>query len=385
MKVEKIERLLIGQKSRFKLKEEQVHELKKDFLNSTLLIIGAAGSIGKAFSLKLKKYNIKEIIFLDKDENGLSNLSRDIVINFKQKVKRTYICTDLNNTNFKKIINDFKVTHLFNFAALKHVRTEEDIYSVNYLIRTNLLTFFKNKKIYDNKKLKKIFFISTDKAANPSSIMGCSKKIMENELYKLKTNFKKKFVSTVRFANVTFSNGSILKNVRERILNCEVFGIPDNVKRYFITHSEAADLCLISLLKQSDGNIIVPSPTILNNQILIKDLVIKIHKILNKKYIFSTKLKKVKKNYQLIILQKKRIQGQKKEEHLFENNEKQEFFRGDSRILKIPFYKNNNYKNIIKELVLAKKLSKVKRILSKAFTQYSKFSSSKYIKLKNII
>ena len=112
MKVEKIERLLIGQKSRFKLKEEQVHELKKDFLNSTLLIIGAAGSIGKAFSLKLKKYNIKEIIFLDKDENGLSNLSRDIVINFKQKVKRTYICTDLNNTNFKKIINDFKVTHL---------------------------------------------------------------------------------------------------------------------------------------------------------------------------------------------------------------------------------------------------------------------------------
>ena len=385
MKVEKIERLLIGQKSRFKLKEEQVHELKKDFLNSTLLIIGAAGSIGKAFSLKLKKYNIKEIIFLDKDENGLSNLSRDIVINFKQKVKRTYICTDLNNTNFKKIINDFKVTHLFNFAALKHVRTEEDIYSVNYLIRTNLLTFFKNKKIYDNKKLKKIFFISTDKAANPSSIMGCSKKIMENELYKLKTNFKKKFVSTVRFANVTFSNGSILKNVRERILNCEVFGIPDNVKRYFITHSEAADLCLISLLKQSDGNIIVPSPTILNNQMLIKDLVIKIHKILNKKYIFSTKLKKVKKNYQLIILQKKRIQGQKKEEHLFENNEKQEFFRGDSRILKIPFYKNNNYKNIIKELVLAKNLSKVKRILSKAFTQYSKFSSSKYIKLKNII
>ena len=385
MKVEKIERLLIGQKSRFKLKEEQVHELKKDFLNSTLLIIGAAGSIGKAFSLKLKKYNIKEIIFLEKDENGLSNLSRDIVINFKQKVKRTYICTDLNNTNFKKIINDFKVTHLFNFAALKHVRTEEDIYSVNYLIRTNLLTFFKNKKIYDNKKLKKIFFISTDKAANPSSIMGCSKKIMENELYKLKTNFKKKFVSTVRFANVTFSNGSILKNVRERILNCEVFGIPDNVKRYFITHSEAADLCLISLLKQSDGNIIVPSPTILNNQILIKDLVIKIHKILNKKYIFSTKLKKVKKNYQLIILQKKKIQGQKKEEHLFENNEKQEFFRGDSRILKIPFYKNNNYKNIIKELVLAKNLSKVKRILSKAFTQYSKFSSSKYIKLKNII
>ena len=385
MKVEKIERLLIGQKSRFKLKEEQVHELKKDFLNSTLLIIGAAGSIGKAFSLKLKKYNIKEIIFLDKDENGLSNLSRDIVINFKQKVKRTYICTDLNNTNFKKIINDFKVTHLFNFAALKHVRTEEDIYSVNYLIRTNLLTFFKNKKIYDNKKLKKIFFISTDKAANPSSIMGCSKKIMENELYKLKTNFKKKFVSTVRFANVTFSNGSILKNVRERILNCEVFGIPDNVKRYFITHSEAADLCLISLLKQSDGNIIVPSPTILNNQMLIKDLVIKIHKILNKKYIFSTKLKKVKKNYQLIILQKKRIQGQKKEEHLFENNEKQEFFRGDSRILKIPFYKNNNYKNIIKELVLDKNLSKVKRILSKAFTQYSKFSSSKYIKLKNII
>ena len=157
MKVEKIERLLIGQKSRFKLKEEQVHELKKDFLNSTLLIIGAAGSIGKAFSLKLKKYNIKEIIFLDKDENGLSNLSRDIVINFKQKVKRTYICTDLNNTNFKKIIIDFKVTHLFNFAALKHVRSEEDIYSINYMIRTNLLTFFKNKKIYDNKKLKKIF------------------------------------------------------------------------------------------------------------------------------------------------------------------------------------------------------------------------------------
>ena len=120
--------------------------------------------------------------------------------------------------------------------------------------------------------------------------MGCTKKIMENELYKLKLRYKNKSITTVRFANVAFSNGSILKNIYERTINSEVFGVPLKIKRFFVTHKEAADLCLLSLLKEADGNIIIPNPDIFQKQFFIKDIASKIVKVLGKKIIFTKKI-----------------------------------------------------------------------------------------------
>ena len=186
-----LENEIFGKDSKFKLKKNQENELKRDFEKSRILICGAAGSIGRAFSLKLKNYNILKIFFLDKDENSLTELNRDINLNYQKKIARDFICQDINNININDILKSEKITHFLNFAALKHVRSEENFYSLNYLIKTNCISPFKLGNLDRLKNLKKIFFISTDKTVYPSSLMGCSKKIMENELFEKKKNLVK--------------------------------------------------------------------------------------------------------------------------------------------------------------------------------------------------
>ena len=119
-----LERSIFGSSSRFKLRKQQEKEISKDFKDSNILIFGAAGSIGKAFSLKLKKYKINKIVFLDKDENSLADLNREINLSYNSKIKREYICQDLNNININQFLISGKFTHFLNFAALKHVRSE---------------------------------------------------------------------------------------------------------------------------------------------------------------------------------------------------------------------------------------------------------------------
>ena len=120
------------------------------------------------------------------------------------------------------------------------------------------------------------FFISTDKSVYPTSLMGLSKKIMEQKLFFLKKKHKNKFVSSVRFANVSFSNGSILKSILQKTMDNEIFGIPNNIKRYFISHEEAANLCLKSLLNEANGSIVIPTYGSLGKLYKIKDLCKKI-------------------------------------------------------------------------------------------------------------
>jgi len=384
MNIETLEQKVFGSKSRFALNSSQKKELIKDLKNSNILIIGAAGSIGKIFSKKIIDYKFKSIVFFDKDENGLTDLSRDISLR-KNKIKREFICSDLNVSNLKKIIQNYKITHLLNFAALKHVRSEENFETLNYLFKTNLASVFEDFRKYNVSHLKKIFFISTDKTAYPSSVMGCSKKIMENELYKLKLRFKNKSITTVRFANVAFSNGSILKNIYERTLNSEVFGIPLKIKRFFVTHKEAADLCLISLLKEADGNIIIPNPDIFQKQFFIKDIASKIVKVLGKKIIFSKKIINTKNNQQLALCSHLQITGQKNQEHFSEQNEKKTKFNGDNRVLKIRLYKNHNNSRLLKKLTEVKNIDEIKYLLSYTFKKYIAQNKKKIINLKDII
>ena len=156
--------------------------------------------------------------------------------------------------------------------------------------------FFINENIKSN-YLKKIFSVSTDKAAYPSSILGVSKYLMEQKLAYIKTK-NKIFISSARFANVSFSNGSILKNIIQKLIKKKNKVYLKILNDFFITHNEAASICLKALLKRNDGKIIIPSSNVLTKQLSIKDLCIKIINTLNKKELeILMKKKLLKKHY----------------------------------------------------------------------------------------
>ena len=136
------------------------------------------------------------------------------------------------------------------------------------MYQTNSKNFLPND-LRNVKTLKSIFSISTDKAVYPSSMLGVSKRLMELRLMRFKKRYKNLLVSTVRFANVSFSNGSILKLIIDRLVQKKNFGIPENISRYFITHDEAVSLCLKSILKKNNYCIVVPNKEILGKQTLI--------------------------------------------------------------------------------------------------------------------
>ena len=152
-----LEEVIFGKISKFKLHQYQEKEMYKNLKKSKILISGSAVSIGKAFSLKLKKYDISKIIFLDKDENALTELNREINISFKNKIKRDYICQDINDIDISEILKKEKITHFLNFAALKHVRSEENFYSLKYLIKTNCVSPFKLGDLSKRNDLSGIF------------------------------------------------------------------------------------------------------------------------------------------------------------------------------------------------------------------------------------
>ncbi|SVE55836.1 uncharacterized protein METZ01_LOCUS508690, partial [marine metagenome] len=150
----------ISKFNRFEISKKDFNELKKSFKNKIVLISGAAGSIGSQFSKDIFKYNfkIKKIIFLDKDENMLTELNRELLLlkNFR-KINRKFICSDLNSMDISDILLKDKVQFYLNFAAIKHVRSEENIQSIKYMFKTNSINFVPRKLM----NLKKIFSIST--------------------------------------------------------------------------------------------------------------------------------------------------------------------------------------------------------------------------------
>lgn len=328
--IEYLEKKLISKENRFKLKNEEIKQIKKKFNNSTLFVIGAAGSIGSKFVLKILNYKFKKIYLLDKDENQLTELNRNInEINKKKNIE--YICNDIIFFDVLNFIKKNKINHILNFSALKHVRSEENIFSLEYMLRVNSI-FFLNHKF--PRFVKSVFSVSTDKVVKPTSFLGISKKLMEFVLHDIKKTNSKIHVSSARFANVSFSNGSILKSIFDRVLSNKVCGVPSNINRYFITHSEATSICLISLIEENNGYTVVLKESEKIKKQNIKKLTFKIISILNK-------------NYNKIKILNSITQGQKKIEDLKDESE---------------IYENIKYnKNLIKtKLVASKEIKKIK-------------------------
>lgn len=233
---------------------EQVSEIVK---NSSFLVIGGAGSIGSATVKEIFKLNPRVLHIIDISENNLAELVRDIRSSFGYiDGDFRVFCFDAGSYLFDKFMeNSAGYDYVLNFSALKHVRSEKDPYTLMRMVDTNILTTIKTVEYAIKKGAKKYFAVSTDKATNPVNMMGASKRIME---FFLEVYSQKIDVSTARFANIAFSDGSLLHSFINRIQKRQPIVIPEGVRRYFMTPREAGVLCLISSVLGNNREIFFP-------------------------------------------------------------------------------------------------------------------------------
>ena len=225
--------------------------------SSSFLVIGAAGSIGQAVSKEIFKRNPKALHCIDLSENNLVELVRDLrsSIGYIKGEFKTF-ALDAGSPEFLHMIEaNGPYDFILNLSALKHVRSEEDAYTLMRMIKVNILNTEQNILSAIEMSSKKYFCVSTDKAANPVNMMGASKRIMELFLSVYSNQMD---ISTARFANVAFSDGSLLEGFNQRIKKNQPISAPNDVKRYFLTPQESGELCLLSCLLGDNRDIFFP-------------------------------------------------------------------------------------------------------------------------------
>ncbi|MDY0117393.1 MAG: UDP-N-acetylglucosamine 4,6-dehydratase [Sulfurimonadaceae bacterium] len=232
-------------------------ELKSIVSSSTFLVIGGAGSIGQAVSKEIFKRNPKKLHVVDISENNMVELVRDIRSSFGyiDGDFQTF-ALDIGSLEYDAFIkSDGKYDYVLNLSALKHVRSEKDPFTLMRMIETNVFNTDKTLQQAIENKTKKYFCVSTDKAANPVNMMGASKRIME--MFVMRKS-KQIDVSMARFANVAFSDGSLLHGFDQRIKKQQPIVAPNDIKRYFVTPKESGELCLMSCIFGENRDIFFP-------------------------------------------------------------------------------------------------------------------------------
>ncbi len=232
--------------------------LTQEIKDKKVCVIGGAGSIGSSFIKAVLRFEPKSVVVVDLNENGLAELVRDVRSTYGLYVPDEFRCYTLNFADpiFERIFREEKgFDILANFSAHKHVRSEKDRYSVQALIENNDI---KAKKLMDllcEHPPKHFFCVSTDKAANPVNIMGASKRIMEDLVMAYNDKFK---VTTARFANVAFSNGSLPDGWLHRLQKKQPLAAPSDVKRYFVSPEESGQICMLACILGKGGEVFFP-------------------------------------------------------------------------------------------------------------------------------
>ena len=246
-------------------------ELKKSIFRSNVLVIGGAGTIGSNYIKELLVFQPRKIVVVDFNENGLTELTRDLrsskLLDYKPEII-TYPVNLLDDT-FDKIFLSENWDIIANFSAHKHVRSEKDKISVEALIKNNVFGAMKLLNLCELKTPKFFFSVSTDKAANPVNIMGASKSLMEKLILSKKNKFR---VSTARFANVAFSNGSLLDGFNYRIKKRQPLSCPSDIKRFFVSPKQSGQICLLATFLGESGNIFFPKLDFYDDQIFFKEI-----------------------------------------------------------------------------------------------------------------
>ena len=232
-------------------------ELELLVSNSRFLVIGGAGSIGQAVTREIFKRNPLALHVVDISENNMVELVRDIrsTLGYIEGDFRTF-ALDCGSNEYRALMNASEgFDYVLNLSALKHVRSEKDPFTLMRLIEVNILNTIKTVQMAKAQGAKKYFCVSTDKAANPVNMMGASKRIMEMFLMRESESMK---ISTARFANVAFSDGSLLHGFNQRFAKRQPISAPNDVRRYFVTPQESGELCLMSCLLGENRDIFFP-------------------------------------------------------------------------------------------------------------------------------
>lgn len=352
--LKKIEKIFDFSQSIF---QDDYNEYKVKFSNflknSSILVIGGAGSIGSAVVKELLNYNINKIHILDINENSLVEVIRDIrstQYDLNCEIKTFVI--DITSLIFESFLNYNHYDFIFNFAAVKHVRSDRDIFTLQRLITVNILASIKISEYSKRNNLNSFFSVSSDKAANPTNFMGASKKIME--LFLL-NEMKENNIKMARFANVAFSDGSLLDGFKKRFFLKQPFSAPDDIRRYFINHKEAAHLCILACLSGENGNIFFPKKKFLN-ALTFKEIAIEFLKINGfEAYICQNEIEAIEKSEELIrknkwpcYFFKSDTSGEKKLEEFATNFDTVI----DNKFSSVEIIDNKNFKDITSELDL---------------------------------
>jgi FlaA1/EpsC-like NDP-sugar epimerase len=232
-------------------------ELEVLVSNSRFLVIGGAGSIGQAVTREIFKRNPLALHVVDISENNMVELVRDIrsTLGYIEGDFRTF-ALDCGSNEYRALMNANEgYDYVLNLSALKHVRSEKDPFTLMRLIEVNILNTIKTVQMAKAQGAKKYFCVSTDKAANPVNMMGASKRIMEMFLMRESESME---ISTARFANVAFSDGSLLHGFNQRFTKRQPISAPNDVRRYFVTPQESGELCLMSCLLGKNRDIFFP-------------------------------------------------------------------------------------------------------------------------------
>lgn len=249
-------------------------ELSRIVSASSFLVLGGAGSIGQAVTKEIFKRNPKKLHVVDISENNMVELVRDIRSSFGyiDGDFQTF-ALDIGSLEYDAFIKaDGKFDYVLNLSALKHVRSEKDPYTLMRMIDVNVFNTDKTIQQSIDAGAKKYFCVSTDKAANPVNMMGASKRIMEMFLMRKSEQMA---ISTARFANVAFSDGSLLHGFNQRIQKRQPIVAPNDIKRYFVTPQESGELCLMSCIFGENRDIFFPKLSEALHLISFADIAVK--------------------------------------------------------------------------------------------------------------
>jgi FlaA1/EpsC-like NDP-sugar epimerase len=237
--------------------ERHAKALEEAIRGARVLIYGGAGSIGKEVAIQIFKRNPRVLHVVDIAENDLVELVRELRSSLGYISGETrFLPIDMGSVEAAAFLSSEPAyDYILNLAAMKHVRTEKDAYSLMRMIKVNVLDTFATFRAGGGGGTRKYFAVSTDKATNPVNLMGATKRIMEDVLFK---GVDGPVVSTARFANVAFSNGSLLHGFRQRLTRSQPLSAPRDVRRYFVTGEESGLLCLASLVLGKRREIFFP-------------------------------------------------------------------------------------------------------------------------------
>lgn len=233
-------------------------EMQKRINGKAVLVIGGAGTIGSSYIKAILKFKIRKLVVIDINENGLTELVRDLRSSTGYTIPEEFITYPVNfgDRVFEKIFHHHGPFQIVaNFAAHKHVRSEKDVFSIEAMIENNVLRARKLLDLLMQSPPEHFFCVSTDKAANPVNIMGASKKLMEETIMAYSDKLP---IKTARFANVAFSNGSLPIGFLDRLNKRQPWSSPTGIRRFFVSPQESGELCLIASIMGESGDIFFP-------------------------------------------------------------------------------------------------------------------------------